>query len=90
MDEVWLFSGAGGRFTSGVFSEKEKAILWISENKLTGVLTNYPVDIGVYDWARERGYFVPKKEHESSSEFIQIFTCANMEHHHFENGIIEG
>ena len=86
---VWIFSGAGGRFASGVFSEKDAAVNWIEKWKLSGTLTKYPVDVGVYDWAIARGIFDVKKESERSAEYIQRFTSAGQEHCHFENGIEE-
>ncbi|WP_422653323.1 DUF7710 domain-containing protein [Chitinimonas sp.] len=89
MTEVWLFSGTGARFSSGVFSDKERAILWIGNNKLSGVLTKYPLDIGVYDWAVAGNLFSPRKDHEFSAEFIQRFTSSSQEHYHFEDGILE-
>jgi hypothetical protein len=86
---VWVFSGEGGRFSSGVFLDRDMATMWIAKHKLTGVLTQYPVDQGVYDWAVGSGLFEPKKEHEFSPKFIQGFTCASQEHYHFEYGFLE-
>ncbi len=83
---VRLFHGAGGQFTSGVFSTVEVATKWIEMHGLTGVLTKYPVDVGVYDWAIDNGLFRSKKDHETSAEFVQRFTTASQEHHHFEEG----
>lgn len=83
---VWIFSGAGSRFTSGVFLEFGNAVEWIGKHRLTGVLTKYPVDVGVYDWAIANDYFEPKKETERTPEFIQRFTSAAQEHYHFELG----
>ncbi|MDN2694766.1 hypothetical protein O0882_00390 [Janthinobacterium sp. SUN073] len=87
MNEVWIFSGSGGKFASGVFSDKDQAILWIESKKLTGVLTKYPVNFGMYDWAIKNDFFTPMKEHEFTPEFEQRFTCASQEHYHFEDGI---
>jgi hypothetical protein len=86
---VWVFFGAGNRFSSGVFIDKDTATTWISKHKLTGVLTQYPLGTGVYDWAIENELFEPKKEHENSSDFIQQFTCAAQEHYHFEDGVLD-
>jgi hypothetical protein len=84
--EIWIFNGSNSRFSSGVFTKKESAESWIKKNKLTGVLTLYPVDTGVYDWAIENGFFVPKKDSEKMPEFIQKFSSASQEHYHFEDG----
>ena len=87
--EVWLFSGTGGRFSSGVFTTKDKAMDWIKVRKLSGTLTKYPVDCGVYEWAINNKLFEPSKESEFSPAFIQKFSCASQEHYHFEDGAIE-
>lgn len=89
MSEVWLFYGAGARFASGAFSDQKEAMEWIEKHKLTGLLTKYPLDVGVYEWAIKNEFFSPKKEHESTPEFIQRFTCANQEHYHFEDGVLQ-
>ena len=89
VNHVWIFNGENGRFSSGVFSSKEKADSWIEDNCLTGVLTLYPVDKGVYDWAIENGHFVPEKVLQKEPSFIQKFTSASQEHYHYENGKAE-
>lgn len=83
---VWVFVGERNSLPSGVFSSKDSAESWISDHYLTGVLTSYPVDIGIYEWAIEKGYFNPTKEHHKSPDFIQNFSSANLEHYHYENG----
>jgi hypothetical protein len=83
---IWIFHGSGGRFASGAFSDFNKAEAWIYKYKLSGLLTAYPIDVGVYDWAIEYNLFEVKKSHENSSEFIQKFTSASMDHFHFEDG----
>lgn len=83
---VWVFNG-GGRFAGGVFTTLEAAETWIEQNRLDGVLTLYPLDRGVYDWAIERGWFAPKQEKHSSPKFIGSFTTASMDHHHYEAGV---
>lgn len=86
MKEVWIFNGENSRFASAVFSDIEKAKAWILQNKLSGVLTLYPLDIGSYDWAVEKGYFKPQEPKHESPEFIGKFTSASQEHYHFEDG----
>lgn len=83
---VWIFNGANAKFPSAVFLTKEDAFAWIKEQKLTGVLTLYPVGISVYDWAIESGNFRAKSERDSTPEFIEKFSSAAQEHVHFENG----
>ena len=84
MQQVWVFNG-GGPFPSGVFSDRDKAEAWIAEHGLTGTLTLYPLDIGVYQWAIENGYFTPKRDDQQSAKFVERFTCGH-EHYHYENG----
>lgn len=86
MDFLWIFNGANARFPAAIFSSPEKARAWINKGKLSGVLTQYPVDIGVYDWAIENEIFKVTDEKHKTAQFIEKFTCASMEHFHFENG----
>lgn len=85
-ESVWIFSGTGSRFPSGVFADKGAAFTWISKNNLSGLLTEYPLGQGVYDWAIANSFFQASKEHQTKPEFIQSFTCASQEHYHFEDG----
>jgi len=89
MNEVWIFHGAGGRFSSGVFTTLEQAEHWISKNALTGIVTLYPLDLGVYDWAIKNDLFEVKNEKHISPQFIQTFTTASQDHFHYENGVRE-
>lgn len=73
---VWVFHGVEGRLTSAVFSTRRMGEAWIRKHKLTGMLTAYPLDVGVYDWAVKRGDFTLKSAREGSSEFIGAFTWA--------------
>jgi hypothetical protein len=82
---VWIFHGMGGKFASGVFDDEKGARKWIEENKLQGVLTKYPINTGVYEWAIKNKFFEPKDEKERKPEFIQKFTSGSQEHFHFEN-----
>ncbi len=86
---IWVFNGSGGRFPSGVFTDLLTAESWIKRYCLSGILTAYPVNSGVFDWAIENNFFTPKKEEHLSPEFIGKFSTASQEHYHFENGIRE-
>ena len=85
-EQVWVFNGARSNFPSGIFRSHEQAERWIKKNNLTGTLTLYPVDTGVYDWAIAEGYFQVKKPHQATADFIGRFTSASMEHHHYQDG----
>ena len=83
---VWVFHGEGARFSSGVFSSVEDAEEWIGKFRLSGLLTQYPVGTGVYQWAVQHGYFVAKKEGHGSPKMVQRFSSAYTPHFHYENG----
>ena len=83
---VWIFNGAGSRFPSGVFEKRERAEKWIKQNHLTGILTKYPIGVGVFDWAIENGFFKPEKESHNLPDFVGKFSSAAQEHYHFEAG----
>jgi hypothetical protein len=83
---VWVFNGSGGQFPSAVFTTVEKADAWIAKYKLSGVLTWYPLDIGVYEWTIEKKCFLPRKDYQKTPEFIQTFSSAHTGHHHYEDG----
>jgi len=83
-EEVWIFNGEGSRFPGGAFLDKAEA--WIRVNKLTGMLTLYPLNEGAYDWAVRNNFFTPQNEKEKSPGFMGSFTSAGQEHYHYLNG----
>ena len=83
----WVFNGNGAAFPSGVFLSREAAHEWIQKHRLSGTLTGYPADRGVYDWAVDRGYFVAKKPEHSTSGFIAGFSFASQPHYHYVDGV---
>ena len=89
VNEVWVFNGTKSSFPAAVFCKMEEAEIWIAKYRLSGVLTLYPLDIGIYDWAIGNGYFTPNGDNQSSPEFIQKFTSAIQHHYHYENGVRE-
>ncbi|WP_223649392.1 DUF7710 domain-containing protein [Hymenobacter psoromatis] len=84
MNEVWVFHGAGGRFTSSVFASQAQAEEFIQRYRLTGCLTKYPVGISVYDWAVKEQLFEHKKPAHYEAGFIQRFTTASQEHYYYD------
>jgi hypothetical protein len=84
---VWVFVGVGAAFPSGVFSTCSRAAEWISKNTLSGTLTAYPVDEGVFDWAIRLGLVTgTARTRTGESEFIGKFSSAQQEHFHYEHG----
>jgi hypothetical protein len=86
LDAVWVFNGDGGTFPSGVFSTRELAEAWIGERRLSGCLTRYPVDVPLYEWAMALSHFEPRHPSQLDAPFIQRFSSAYLEHHHYEHG----
>ncbi len=84
MPSIWIFHGSGAQFASGVFSTRERAKAWIEMHNLAGTLTEYPIDIGVFEHAIAQRWFTPKNDQQRSSQFIQRFSSANQEHEHYE------
>src|ERR1700704_4357436 len=84
---VWIFSRAKKHFRGGVFTRRDVAESWIKKICLTGTLTLYPVDVGAYEWAIEKGIFKPRKPHQTEARFIGGFTGAAMDRFHYENGV---
>jgi hypothetical protein len=84
---VWIFNGPRGNFPSAVFATRETAERWIQANKVTGVLTAYPLDEGVFDWAVRMGFVSDRvKPRGKDPMFIAGFSSASQEHFHYENG----
>jgi hypothetical protein len=83
LKEVWVFNGSHNHFPSAIFSSRALAEAWIERHQLRGTLTAYPLDVSVYDWVKERGYFEPKREEQARPEFIANFSSAYQEHYHY-------
>lgn len=89
IETVWVFCGEKSTFPSGVFLTRELAEAWISSHELSGALTAYTVNTGVYDEAVRTGAFVPSKASEKTPEFVQHFSDARQEHFYYKQGINE-
>ncbi|MDX2047131.1 MAG: hypothetical protein SFU87_10110 [Chitinophagaceae bacterium] len=87
MEYIFLFHNPiSSKFCGGAFTQRQIAEAWIRDHKLSGVLTKYPVDTGVYDWAVRKQVFIPKKNEHYERNFIAGFTSASQEHYHYEDG----
>jgi hypothetical protein len=72
---------------AGAFSSLETAREWVTKNALSGTLTAYPLDEGVFDWAVRTGALTGRaRERRNEPAFIASFSSAVQEHYHFENG----
>jgi hypothetical protein len=87
---LWLFNaprpGAWFGFPSGVFVALEDAERWVARGALSGALTRYPVDIGVYDWAVGHALFVPAAPAHRSPSFVGGFSSSRQERRYYHNG----
>ncbi len=86
---LFVFMGERGFVPAGIFTSFEVGKNWIVEERLSGTLHKLPLDIGLYDWAIAKGYFTPEKPHQSTPRFIEKFSCASVEHWHFEEGVLQ-
>lgn len=85
LQNVWVFMGDGARHAAAVFRNLKTAETWITESQVSGVLTSYPLDISVFDWAVQSGKV--KVSSPRSPEFVARFSSAYAEHYHYENGL---
>ncbi|MCA9101054.1 MAG: hypothetical protein R3C10_05570 [Pirellulales bacterium] len=53
------------------------------------MLTGYPIDVSVYDWAIKQGHFSPKESYQQTPRFISRFSSAYLEHYHYVDGTRE-
>ena len=85
---VWVFHGAGARFTGGVFTSLDRAEGSIARHRLSGVLTAYPIDSGVFEWMEASGLIKTQQlaAKRGDPKFIGGFTSASQEHYHYEDG----
>jgi hypothetical protein len=89
-DSVWVFIGENSKMPVGCFNSLDEAIKTISNQELSGLLTQYPINELAYDWAIRNQFFQPKKPEQKTANFIGKFTSASQVHFHFENGIKVG
>lgn len=86
---VWVFNGSGRRYPnlpSALFLSRQDAEKWIGQYSVSGLLTRYPLNTSVYDWAIEQEFFRPSKKQHTESQFIENFSSAHLEHYHYESG----
>ncbi len=84
-DHVWVFVGDQARNTSGVFTSLELAENWISRHSLTGLLTHYPLNEGVFDWVVRTTRVKESFARGASAGIIGSF-CSHLDHFHYQNG----
>lgn len=82
---IWVFTGGKSGFPAGLFRDLEKAEAWIRDHGLSGTLTKYPVDVGLFAWAIDQGLFSPKKDFDRAA-MAADFTCPSLDQHRYERG----
>ncbi len=91
---IWVFLGDGGNFPSAAFNDFKSIEKWVSDNKLTGMISALPMNQGFFDWAVENDAISMKEEKialkKKDSRFIATFTTASIDHWHYENGVQSG
>lgn len=85
-DAVWVFKGEGASHPAAVFSSLELAEAWIKDSGVSGILTHYPIDVSVYDWATQNKCFTPNEPHQRAPQFIGRFSSAYLDHYHYSDG----
>lgn len=83
---VWIFHGDKASLAAAVFSSRPRAEEWISQNRLSGLLTRYPLNISILDWAWEKQFISSQVLESFSGKRAGEFTCAALQHIHFEDG----
>lgn len=87
---IYVFNADQACFSSAIFTTYMKAEAWIQHHYLSGILTEYPVDVGCYDWAIENGHFKDKSPIDRSPVFIGKFISAHQKNWHFKHGDLLG
>lgn len=81
---VWVFNAGGWFAPCGIFDSLEEMEEYVRGHKLSGVGSQYPVGIGLYEYAVETGRFRPTKPHHGSAS--QVGRFAPPKHFHYEDG----
>jgi hypothetical protein len=84
--QLWVFNAFETKDPGGVFATRRSAEIWIARSKLTGNLTQYPLDMGVYDWALEMRRFEPLDEYQRSPGFISNFSSGSQPFYAYRRG----
>ena len=89
---VWLFTSASNdvvpdaHIPQAAFRTLAAADRWVRTLKPSGMLTEYPMNIGVFEWATARGVFKPRRDDQRATPFIETFSDASQAHAHYELG----
>ena len=90
VEKIYIFNAEHSAFASAVFTSKQLAESWILKHHVCGVLTEYPVNMGCYDWAIEKGHFQAKSPIDRSPVFIAKFLSAYQKNWRYKHGDLLG
>ena len=85
-DGIWIFLGENSKMPCACFDSLDSARLIIQEQRLSGLLTLYPINELVFTWAVKNEFFKPKRPEHFLPKFVSAFTSAAQPHFHFEDG----
>lgn len=83
LEYLWIIQSCENQNIIGCFTEKQAAEKHIHQHQLKCTLTQYPIDISVYDWAIAHQYWTPKSDLQKSSKFKERFNSAYLDHDHY-------
>lgn len=90
---IWVFNSLRPvkpySFSSAVFTSVEIADSWVAFHGCSGVLSEYPVDTGFFDWARQHGVEGAQLDN-PSPETIEDWADLPLIRHHYKDCHREG
>jgi hypothetical protein len=84
-DYIWVFVGEQSSACGGVFSDLAIAENWILQHSLSGLLSQYPLNEGVFDWAVRTARVKQKFADNAPPQIIGSF-CSYLHHYHYKDG----
>lgn len=83
---VRIFHGDGVRYASAVFQTEPEALSWAKNQRVSGLLTEYPVGDGSFHIALKQQMFKPSKPHHGTPEHVASFSPGWTRHIHLIDG----
>ena len=84
---AYVLNAGGGRYPLGVFSTPQRAEKVIRQHSLEAILTEYPIDILVYDHNIQTGAINLTREWQTTAKYIQAHGSPGLcDHWHYEDG----
>ena len=83
MQFIWIIQANKSRNIVGCFETQQAAEAFIHLHKIPCILQKIPVNIAIYDWVIQQGYWQPKYESQKTTPFIAQFNSAYLQHEHY-------